>query len=105
MPLRGWRFRLPHLAQHVLQHLGGQMRVEAYERLAEPADQQYIVVAAALRCWTLRADVRSVQHGIAQSGELFESGIFYLAFSKSSHQAATLLVPRTNLAHSRRSIS
>ena len=81
--------RLPHLAQHVLQRRGGQVRVEACERLAEPTGQQHLIVAAALRRRTFRTDVRSVRHGIAKPGEPFESGVLHLAFGESGHSAGT----------------
>ena len=82
-------FRLPHLAQHLVQRFGGKVRVEACECLAEPTGQQYLIVAATLRRRTLRADVRSVRHGIAEPGEPFEGSPFNFGFGESGHSAGT----------------
>ncbi len=81
----GGSLRLPHLAEHLLQRRGGQVRVEAGERLAEPAGQQHLVVAAPLRRRAFRAHVRPMNHGIAQSGEPCESRVFDIRFGKTAH--------------------
>ena len=81
------RLRLPQLAQRLLLRLGRQLRVEARHRLAEPASQQHLTMAGALRLWPLRADIRPVQHGIAQPGKPAERGVLHLGFGDDAHAA------------------
>ena len=100
-----WSLRLLHLAQHLLQRLGGQMRVEAFEWCAKAHGQQYLIVAAALRRRAVRGDVRSVEHSVAEPGKPFERSVLDPAFGETSYQATTLSGSKTNLARSRRSIS
>ena len=58
-----------------------------------------------MRYWRIWSNVRSAQHSTAQPYEPCESGVLHAAISDFGNQAATPLVPSTNLAVSRRSIS
>ena len=74
------RLRLLHLAQHLLERLGRQIRVEAFKRLSQAPGQDNLAIADALGRRSVRSDVRSVNDGIAETGEPFESGVLDVGF-------------------------
>jgi hypothetical protein len=87
---QGWAFGTGELAEGVVQRLGGEIRVEGGERLAQAVFQHHLPVALPLGGQLARCDVGAVFDRVAEAFEPGEGGIFDGAFGEwPRHVAAT----------------
>ena len=83
--------RSDQLAKGILQRVGGQVRVQSGQGIAQPLGQHYLAVFGPLRTRRIGSDVRSVSHLPADIHQPLEGDLLDVGFGEGGHSPVSLM--------------